>query len=98
MSPDEKICPQCGKVKNDFGKFDWCFGCRAKSISFTYGVGGKEAKDQFHNSTIKELQTETVREAASNGIEAVPAWYKPSSAPSAAGFEKLATALTPKVA
>lgn len=63
----------------------------------SYGAGGREGKQMFHDKTTREMQAQTVREAAANGIEAVPAWVKPNFAPTSTGFKKLETTLNTKV-
>lgn len=70
-----RLCPECETEwpEDRFnGKHPQCFRCRSKGIGVTFS-GGREV---FHARTDRQAQQRTIREAAANGYEAVPAWTK----------------------
>lgn len=97
----EKTCPSCHITwpEDRFNpKFPDCFRCRAAGVSFTYGVGGKEAKQQFHDTTIKEFNDRQIREAKANGIDAVPVHTATTAAPTGKMLDTLKRASEARIA
>lgn len=65
-------CPSCRKEwpEDRFnGVHAECFKCRVSTLRVGFGTVGR---DFFHNTTIKEYNDHTVKEARKNGIDAVP--------------------------
>src|SRR4051812_32469104 len=86
-------CATCGTswpTDRYIAKSASCFRCRAQSLQFNYGTRQREG---FHDHTIKEFNDRQVREAAANGIEAVPARTAATGVPSAGMMKKLETTL-----
>ena len=81
-------CPECRRswpLDRFNGKHAECFRCRTKGVGVTFGGGRKNFHGIGGNETLREYGQRTVREAAANGIQAVPAWTKTNYAPPSAG-------------
>jgi len=66
------VCPGCDTdwpADRFNGKDAECFRCRAGSMRFSFGPGGK---DFFHNMTNKEWADDNITKARANGLDPVP--------------------------
>lgn len=74
-----QTCPECKKDWPEdrfLPQFTQCFKCRIQNLAFSFGTGGREGKQMFHDMNTKEQQDRTIREARANGLDPIPAWTK----------------------
>lgn len=69
---DSSVC-ECGRrftQRESLGV--WCYPCKLSGLSFAWRGGGGHTKEDFHNTTNKEVADGIVREAKQNGYDVAP--------------------------